>query len=223
MRPGTLLRWYALKGILASEIEDGATLLDIGGFDGYASRNLMELFPDLKITVVDLDFAGLQSAREQGLSALCASATGLPIGDNRVDIVLCLDLIEHIDEDSKVVREISRVLKKNGKVVLTTPMEHGVSFPFMSRKREEEINKGWGHLRLGYSLEQIRKIFQDNNLAIEKTTGYFNFFSRLAYRFTILSKPSPWKGFVFKNMLRLEPFVKYGTDVHIIVGKKLLG
>ncbi|MBA7713792.1 hypothetical protein ES703_122802 [subsurface metagenome] len=32
MRPGTLLRWYALKSILKSEIRDGSIIFDIGGY-----------------------------------------------------------------------------------------------------------------------------------------------------------------------------------------------
>ncbi len=222
MRPETLLRWHALKNILKSEIENGLVTLDIGSYDGYISYNLKKLFIDLKITVVDIDKSALQIARERGLNTLCASALELPIKDNRVDVVLCLDLIEHIEEDDKLFKEIFRILKKDGKVILTTPMQDGVSFPFLNRIKIEAINKSWGHVRKGYSLKQIREIFQSNGLMCEKQVGCFNLFSRLAYRFAIISKiPLKGKQLIYKSIVKLEPFLKYGVEEHIIVGRKL--
>ncbi|MCJ7691296.1 MAG: class I SAM-dependent methyltransferase [Clostridiaceae bacterium] len=94
-----MLRWYALKNILKSKIRDGLTILDIGGYDGFIAYNLKKLLPNLKITVVDIDKSGLRLAKEKGLNILNASALKLPIEDNRVDVVLCLDLLEHIKEE----------------------------------------------------------------------------------------------------------------------------
>lgn len=220
MRPGTLLRWHALKGILKSEVKSNAVVLDIGGYDGFTSNNLMRLVPNLDVTVVDIDGAGLQSAKKKGLKTVYASALELPIRSNHADIVLCLDLIEHVNEDSKVIKEISRVLKKNGKLILTTPMENGVSFPFMDREKVEAINRNWGHIRLGYSLEQMEIIFRHGNLTMEKTCAYFNFLTRLVYRFTILVKRNTLKWFFCRVIMKLEPFIDYGAECHIVIGKK---
>ena len=137
MRQGTLLRWYALKSILKAEIKNGLVILDIGGYDGYISYNLKKIFPNVKITVVDMDKSGLELAKKRGLDTTCASALELPIEDNQVDLVLCLDLIEHVQEDNKIVKEISRVLKKDGKVILTTPMQNGSELyqtPYLKRE-----------------------------------------------------------------------------------------
>lgn len=222
MRPGTLLRWHALKRILKSEIRNGLVILDIGSYDGYISYNLKKLFPNLKITVVDVDKSGLKLAKEKGLNTLYASALELPIKDNQVDVVLCLDVIEHIKEDEKMIKEISRVLKTGGKVVLTTPMQDGVSFPFLGRQRIENINKSWGHVRKGYSLENIKELFGNSNLKVIKTNKYFNFLSRFIYRFIFLSKISlKGKWLLYKNIIRLEPYINWGAEEHIIIAEKV--
>ena len=132
---------------------------------------------------MDTAKSGLQLVRERGLDTLYASALELPIEDNSVDLVLCLDLIEHVKEDDKIVKEISRVLKKDGKVILTTPMQNGVSFPFLSKEKIKIINKNWGHVREGYSLENIEKLLRDSGLASEKKSKYFNLFTRFTYGF----------------------------------------
>jgi len=222
MRPGTLLRWYALKGILRYEIRDASVILDIGGYDGEISYRLKNIFPNLKITVVDIDKSGLKLAREKGLNTLYAQALELPIKDNQVNVVLCLDLIEHVKEDSRLIKEISRVLKKDGKVILTTPMRDGVSFPFLSKQKIETINKSWGHVRKGYSLKELEELFKNDNLMIIKTSGYFNFFSRFVYRFSFLSGiPLKGKSLLYRIVIRLEPYIKWGANEHIIIAKKV--
>ena len=222
MRPGTLLRWHALKQILKSEIKDDLVVLDIGGYDGEISYRLKNIFPNLKITVIDIDKSGLKLAREKRLNTLYASALKLPIKNNQVDIVLCLDLIEHVKEDSRLIKEISRVLKKDGKVILTTPMEDGVLFPFLSKQKIETINRSWGHVRKGYSLKEIEELFKNNNLMIIKTSEYFNFFSRFVYRFSFLSGiPLKGKSLLYRIVIRLEPYIKWGANEHIIIAKKV--
>lgn len=222
MRPGTLLRWHSLKNILKHEVKDGSTILDIGGYDGYISYRLKKIFSNLAITVVDTDELGLRLAKDRGLRVICASALELPIKDKEFNVVLCFDLIEHIKEDVKLVKELSRVLKDNGKIILTTPMKDGVSFPMLNKKKNEIINKNWGHVRKGYSLAQIRELFKLNHLIIDKEDKYFNYFSRLAYRFGILSRiPLRGVGLLYQAIIRLEPYIKYGSEEYIIVGRKI--
>jgi len=221
MRPGTLLRWLALKNILKSEIKNSSVIFDIGGYDGFISYNLKKLFPNLKITVVDIDKSGLQLAEEKGLNTLCASALELPIKDNQIDFVLCFDLLEHVKEDCDLIKQISRVLKRDGKVILTTPMQSGVLFPFLNKEKNEKINKDWGHVRKGYSLQEIDELFENNGLKCKKVIKYFNFLSRFAYWLNCFSRiPLKGKSLLYRIAIRLEPYIKYGADEHIIVGKK---
>ena len=221
-RPGTLLRWYALKNILMQQIKDDSIILDLGGYDGFISYKLKNIFSNLDIIIVDIDQSGLNIANRQGLITLHASALELPIEDNRVDVVLCLDLIEHVKEDDKLVKEISRVLKKGGKFILTTPMQNGVSFPFISKEKIAAIKRNWGHVRKGYSLENIEKLFDNNNLVIEKLSKYLNFFSSFTYWFNCFSGiPLKGKSLLYRAIIRLEPYIKCGAEEHIIIGKKV--
>ncbi len=222
MRPGTLLRWHSLKNILMHEIKGSSTILDIGGYDGYISYRLKKIFPNLIITVVDTDEIGLELAKNRGLNIICASALELPIKDKEYDIVFCFDLIEHIKEDLKLLRELSRVLNDDGKIILTTPMKDGVSFPMLNKKKNEIINKNWGHVRKGYSLDQIEELFKLSHFIIDKEDRYFNYFTRVVYRLIILSGiPLKGIGLLYRAIIRLEPYIKYGSEEYIIVGKKV--
>ena len=216
------MRWYALKNILKSEIKDDFVILDIGSYDGFISYSLKKTFPNLKITIIDIDELGLQLAKGLGLNTVRASALALPIQDNRVDVVLCLDLIEHVKDDDRLVKEISRVLRKGGKVILSTPMQNGVSFPFISKERSKIINKNWGHVRMGYDLKELEILFKNSDLAIEKTSKYFNLFTKFAYLFLLSSYPIIKRvgRILYELTLKLEPYIEYKAEGHIVISKK---
>jgi SAM-dependent methyltransferase/putative flippase GtrA len=52
---------------------------------------------------------------------MVGDARRLPFEDNTFDSVLCIEVIEHIDNPEKVITEISRVAKPNAKIVMATP------------------------------------------------------------------------------------------------------
>ena len=49
------------------------------------------------------------------------SVLDLPFGNEIFDMALCIEVIEHIDDDEKAVSEICRVLKRGGVALFTTP------------------------------------------------------------------------------------------------------
>ena len=43
-RPGTIIRWHALRRLLRSECGNHSLILDIGGYDGYITCNLAMVY-----------------------------------------------------------------------------------------------------------------------------------------------------------------------------------
>jgi len=61
-----------------------------------------------------------------------------------------------------------------------------------------------------------------NSLVIEKTSKYFNLLTRFSYMFSFLSKiPLKGRSLFYQLIVRLEPYIKYGAEEHIIVAKKV--
>jgi SAM-dependent methyltransferase len=50
-----------------------------------------------------------------------ADARGLPFADEKFDLVIATDVIEHVDDDRKALGEIARVLKPGGTALITVP------------------------------------------------------------------------------------------------------
>ena len=220
MRPGTAIRYFSLRNILKKEIGINDFVLDIGGFDGILSRYISKqnkAFP----VVVDLDFDGLVLAKKSGLTVVLGSATNLPFANDSIDAVMCLDLIEHLDDESALLNEVFRVLKSNGKLILTTPCETGIVFPFVKKSESEKINYSWGHKRLGYSCTQMESLLTCEGFELSFYGRYFNYFTRLIYSFLFLKfKWLPLKMLLFICAAFLEPFVGFRSQEHIFVCKK---
>jgi len=108
-----------LKGIAPAE------LLDIGSGRGAFLWPLLDAFPWLPITALDmLDYrvAGIQALREGGVETLTAvhgDATSMPFGDGQFDIVTLLEVLEHIPDTGRALAEVCRVARRF--VVLSVP------------------------------------------------------------------------------------------------------
>ena len=53
-----------------------------------------------------------------------ASATAIPLADEYCDLVLCIEVLEHVDDDEKALAEIARILRPGGSLILSLPYRH---------------------------------------------------------------------------------------------------
>jgi 2-polyprenyl-3-methyl-5-hydroxy-6-metoxy-1,4-benzoquinol methylase len=74
--------------------------------------------------IIDHEFFRLSEfAREKGLSlqSFRSDCTTLPFSDGSFDIILALELVEHISSVSAFAQEVARVLKPGGLCLISTP------------------------------------------------------------------------------------------------------
>lgn len=103
----------------------------------------------------------------------------LPFEKESFDFIVCSDVLEHIKEDEKAISELSRVLKKNGTILITVPYYS---------KNNEKTYKIYDHERAGYNLKILQSKIKDTSLGIVKNNGYSyspsNKISNFSYKFT---------------------------------------
>lgn len=107
---------------------------------------------------VDLDHLNCQTARNLlGDNCLQLGTGGLPFKDQSFSRVVSLDFLEHLEDDLGCLKEIQRVLKTDGELVLATPRT-GKGF-FLHRLRSLLGMKleFYGHKREGYSLKELKE------------------------------------------------------------------
>ncbi len=94
----------------------GDKILDIACSTG----NFMAQDPK-NITGIDIDEDSVKIAKKRGLNAsLHNAAKSLPFRDNSIENVHCRHLLEHLEEPLGFMKDIFRVLRKKGRLVLLT-------------------------------------------------------------------------------------------------------
>lgn len=103
----------------------GPRLLDIGSYDGAFLAALLAAKPDVDAVATDYDPENLRIAHflhpDLAGRIVEASAYELPFADESFDCVTFQEVIEHLEGAAQAVKEINRVLKPGGTLVLTTP------------------------------------------------------------------------------------------------------
>jgi ubiquinone/menaquinone biosynthesis C-methylase UbiE len=116
----------AMKGIEARNI------LDVGCGTG-GNLTLFNGF----VVGLDISPQALELARKRNPDAvLCrGEAENLPFKDESFDLVLALDLLEHLPDDIKGLSEMYRVLKKGGNALITVP-----AYRFLWSEHDEALH-----------------------------------------------------------------------------------
>ncbi len=78
------------------------------------------------------------------------------------DQAFCIEVIEHVLNDRKLLRDIASLLRPGGRLLLSTP------YRFHRRMVDERISEveDGGHVRYGYTFEELREMFAENDLRI---------------------------------------------------------
>lgn len=172
MRPAELARmfdledrywWFVARRELVNDLlargrHPGAELrvLDVGCGTGATLKTL-----DATTVGVGIDRSAeaLRYCQVRKLGRLVrATAEALPIASESVDVVLALDLLEHVADDGAAARELARVLRPGGVLLLTVP-----ACPELWSEHDEALD----HLRR-YRAARLRRVLRGAKLRIEK-------------------------------------------------------
>jgi 2-polyprenyl-3-methyl-5-hydroxy-6-metoxy-1,4-benzoquinol methylase len=98
-------------------------MLDVGCGEGFGIAQLLQAFPEAKITGIDSDAQAVAFARthDSGHTYLEGSIFSLPFSDNAFDCVVCTEVLEHLKEPTKALQEIARVASNT--ILISVPHE----------------------------------------------------------------------------------------------------
>ena len=156
-----LLRtWHVKKAIrkIALQFPGEASVLDAGSGFGQYTWRMCRMNRKWKIRAVDINQEQVDDCnaffRKTDLSDRAAFFTGdLTALNDRdcYDLILSVDVMEHIEEDVKVFQNFYNSLKNNGVLLISTPSDKGGSDVHVGHE-ESFIDE---HVRDGYGIKEI--------------------------------------------------------------------
>lgn len=163
-------RAEALTSAAWSHMPEGAKVLDVGCGTG---DNLRYILRD-KAVFFGLEYAE-RTARiaatilEERAKIRVGSATEIPFDNDEFDLVLCIEVLEHMEKDNEACREIARVLKHGGTLILSLPYRHWFPYYFGAM----------GHLR-HYTRSDVEEMLHRAGLRITHYLPNYPRWSRFA-------------------------------------------
>lgn len=122
---------------------------------------------------LDIEHERTLEAHQEAEQVICGAGEQLPFPDNGFDLVLSHEVLEHVQDDQAAIREIVRVLRPGGRLVLFVPNRgypfetHGVywhgkykfgNIPLVNYLPRPWRNRLAPHVRV-YSPGDLRKLF----------------------------------------------------------------
>jgi ubiquinone/menaquinone biosynthesis C-methylase UbiE len=134
----------------------GTVCLEIGGADGPMTPILESLYS----TVLTIDsaksFLKRIEAKTNKTVCLRGDTHFLPISDRSIDLVVLSEVLEHVFIPTQVLMEIRRVLRNDGKCIISVPNE-ATSNQLNPWRKSKHLPAGDSHVTF-YSVDTLRKI-----------------------------------------------------------------
>jgi SAM-dependent methyltransferase len=152
------------KIIQELDLGPNARILDVGSETG-SNLRLLQSLGFSEILGLDREKTAIDFCVQKGLpKVLGGDACDLPFKDDSFELVLATDILEHIEDDSKAVDEIVRVLVPGGRAIFTVPR-----FAFLWGIQDELSQH-----KKRYEYQQFKKLIHDSPL-IDIEISCFNF------------------------------------------------
>jgi demethylmenaquinone methyltransferase/2-methoxy-6-polyprenyl-1,4-benzoquinol methylase len=96
------------------------TLLDVGGGTGRVSQALIGHASSIVVTDLSIGMLN-QASTKKGLDTVCSRSENLPFQDECFERVIMVDALHHVIDHKITLRELWRVVKPGGRIVIEEP------------------------------------------------------------------------------------------------------
>jgi ubiquinone/menaquinone biosynthesis C-methylase UbiE len=161
-------RWYwdyKDRSVMGFIQPNDMTILDIGCGEGIMLEKLGRSFPDRTITGIDFMEENVGICERCDLPAKQGDIYSLDLPDNYADVILLMEVIEHLKDPQAAVAQLHRVLKPGGRLIVVYPNDKFFLLTRLLLLRFKEAHHDPGHVRL-WTPGQIRKFLSENGFAV---------------------------------------------------------
>jgi 2-polyprenyl-3-methyl-5-hydroxy-6-metoxy-1,4-benzoquinol methylase len=101
------------------------------------------------------------------------------ISDGQFDCVVSIDVLEHLKQDQPFLKEVKRVLKSDGKAVVTVPNGDPKLLANQIKWKLGMTPEVYGHTRAGYTIAELSDSIRTAGLQPKNSGGYSRFVTEM--------------------------------------------
>ncbi len=119
--------WFVARRLLVMETvrrwapETPACIVEVGCGTGGTLRALAVAYPWATVFGIDPSEQALAVARDRSCEVAIGTFEDLPLASGSADMLLGLDVLEHVRDEDSALAEARRALRPDGRLVLTVP------------------------------------------------------------------------------------------------------
>lgn len=165
-------------------------MLDAGSGRGDLAIHLAKRFPAWQVVGLELEPEKVANSRmiaeRLGLDNIEFRQGSLETfgAESSFDLIVNADVMEHIEDDRRVLANLYRALRPGGHIILTSPSVPQRKHLRLVAWRERRIGfqpSDYGHVRQGYSREDLEEKFTAVGARVTRSYLTFGFFGTLAF------------------------------------------
>lgn len=160
----------AARSLLAPQLQANDRILEVGCGAGYSTERIAPWLngADLVAADVGLDLLTAASRRNPGTPFVQSSVYALPHPADAFDVVIILEVLEHLDDPASALKELRRVSRRL--VLLSTPREPVWRLLNMARgKYWNDFGNTPGHLQHWSTAGLMRQVSGDFDVIARAT------------------------------------------------------
>jgi SAM-dependent methyltransferase len=197
---------HVLNQIAALPLPDKARVLELGSARGLALFWLARHHREWQLTGIDLEEEWVaiseRAARKGGFHNLnfrCGPAEELAERES-YDLILCIDVLEHIADDAGLLRQMKEALKPGGYLVLHVPRRRHEQWRWLSTFRAHEVE---GHVREEYQEQELRQLLSAAGYVLVNLRETFGRWGEVAFELNMMG----WKRWRLRTLMALLTYL----------------
>ena len=200
--------WFRVRNMvviwaLTKKVKPFNNLLEVGCGTGYVLEGISRTWPKIELHGSEYFEEGLEYARKRVPTAELRQLDATTMDEiDRYDVVAAFDVIEHIEQDETVLRNLARAIRPGGSLVLTVPQH---------RWLWSQVDEYACHVRR-YSREELVNKVQQSGLQVSYVSSFVSLLVPLMWlsRKRASSQHDPMSEFNIPRWLNksLEIFMK---------------
>jgi 2-polyprenyl-3-methyl-5-hydroxy-6-metoxy-1,4-benzoquinol methylase len=191
-------------------------ILDVGCGAGMYTLEIVRKGSIAVALDVRIDFIEFLKESEPKLHVVLADAQYLPFRNGAFDKILCSEVLEHLEDDTKGIDEIARCSKQGGSTIFSAPCDAPCKWFEDKVLSAENFRTPFGHKRHGYSLAKLVFMLEAHGLIVQKHRMNMYFFTQLALYFSSRTR-NRLPALLVTVIALFDEVMKFGEPYNIVI------